>query len=231
MNAIGFHWNERQDKWDVMYELALAYYKEHGKIHGILNSIIDEEGRKLNSWLHAQNEKARNAGKQTRGGINKGKRGGDLSEEKMAKLATIGIPYNKKSDVANNRGVAEYKKYLKSGGDSFVYTGFITHNGYALGKWCSHQRNKMRKHTINFRTKKELDALGFIWDKYEYYWENMFDRACDYYNKHNETLPSASYICDDGAKLGQWISSMRRRIRKNNLSTDRIERLKTIGIT
>lgn len=37
------------------------------------------------------------------------------------------------------------------------------------------------------------------------------------------------YGLGDGAKLGQWISSMRKRIKQKDLPEEKVARLKTIG--
>ena len=50
-----------------------------------------------------------------------------------------------------------------AGGTAKVPVGYVTEDGYNLGKWASHQRGK--KHTMDFNRKTKLEALeGWIWD-------------------------------------------------------------------
>ena len=57
----------------------------------------------------------------------------------------------------------------------------------------------------------------------------MYEKAVDYYNRHGDVSCSYSYVTADGCKLGQWLGSMRRRVKNNNLTQDRRDLLAKIG--
>ena len=84
---------------------------------------------------------------------------------------------------------------------------------------------------------QRLEETGFVWDYTEYYWNSMYENAKNYYEKHGHLHVSSNHVCENGAKLGQWISSMRRRRKYKeagkagtNISQEQINMLDSIGM-
>ena len=79
-----------------------------------------------------------------------------------------------------------------------------------------------------------LDALGMIWSVPDYLWERNYAAAMDYYRKFGKLDVPVRYTAENGVKLGQWLSTLRR-LRNTgsamfNLSDEQIERLNAVGM-
>ncbi len=86
------------------------------------------------------------------------------------------------------------------------------------------RKGKLEKNIVDY-----LNSLGFIWDRYEHFWQTMYEKAADYYHKNGNLDCSCSYICEDGSKLGQWVVDMRSRVKEGTLSDERLNLLLSIG--
>lgn len=75
LNSIGMIWNVPDYLWAQSYEKALRYWKEHGHIR-VKCDEKDEDGFDLQSWISDQRKRYKQ---------------GKLSQERILKLAAIGI--------------------------------------------------------------------------------------------------------------------------------------------
>ena len=85
--------------------------------------------------------------------------------------------------------------------------------GVALGQWVFSQRaiyNGDRTGLLNERRIALLDAIGMNWSYVrDSGWENGFEHAEAYKAQHGDLLVPAVHICEDGFKLGIWLTNQR----------------------
>ena len=74
-----------------------------------------------------------------------------------------------------------------------------------------------------------LEELGIIWEPKANAWNTAYSRSKTYYDEHN-CSPVASYICDDGFRLGLWVFRQKQKIKNNQLNAQQVNLLNQIGI-
>ena len=159
-------------------------------------------------------------------------------EERIKKLDAIGMRRESLRDIEWNKYYAEAKKYYEKNGNLDVKISCVSENGVPLGRWISNLR-VFRKSGIKsaYLTEERaamLDALGMIWSVPDYLWERNYAAAMDYYRKFGKLDVPVRYTAENGVKLGQWLSTLRR-LRNTgsamfNLSDEQIERLNAVGM-
>ena len=128
---------------------------------------------------------------------------------------------------------ASAKQYYKENGNLEVPARFITEEGYALGGWLNNQK-AIRKGTIVGKLTEDqihkLDSIGMIWDSLDYFWEQNFKLAKEYYlTSGNLDIPT-NYKSTDGKHLGNWILRQRQLYKANTLTDEQIKKLDSIGM-
>lgn len=205
------------DNWNRMYEFAKAYFEEHGTMVGISPNIVTADGVSIRTWYHQQLMFFR------------GKGAHPLTAEQMEKLRKLEFQKKTKKEIYQDRIKGEVGKYIRENNSGYVPLEYVTTEGFPLGKNCSRVRNLYRKGKLEKNMVDYLDSIGFIWDRYEHFWQTMYEKAADYYSKNGNLDCSCSYICEDGSKLGQWVADMRSRVKEGTLSAERLILLLSIG--
>ena len=135
----------------------------------------------------------------------------------------------------------EFEKYVATHGDGLVPFDHITEDGFRLGQWLANQRDAYLAGTIKMDRFRRLSAAGMVWGnrntvKAERYWNEMYEAARKYAEEHGSIVNlTASYVTEDGRKLGSWISQMRgirNGTRKHSieLNAERVAMLDAIGM-
>lgn len=129
-------------------------------------------------------------------------------------------------------------EYYSEYGDLNVPNKYKAANGLSLGNWLNTQRG-VRNGKINGVLTEEriekLDKLGMRWESVsDMNWDRNFSAAVEYAKKYGELSPKATYITENGIKLGSWISNIRTYrkcgIQRNYLTEERIAELDKIGM-
>ena len=137
------------------------------------------------------------------------------------------------------KGLEQARKYYTLHGDLNVSSTFVDEDGYSLGTWLAHQRNKYNGTDNHGKTLspiqiRELDSIGMIWDKLEYQWDAYYQSARQYYEAHCNLLVPVSFIDENGLKLGQWISVQRKyyfgKGKRGTITSERIKKLESISM-
>lgn len=130
-------------------------------------------------------------------------------------------------------GFNKLKKFVEENGTTIVPNGYVL-DGFKLGKWAIHVRYQYRNHNnpnfkktkLNEAQIKLLDDIGFVVDKDDAVWEEMYLQAKRYYEEHgNLMVPS-------GNSLFAWL--IRQRSLRNGkiagvITEERIAKLDAIG--
>eukprot|EP00957_Ditylum_brightwellii_P069559 5283132-Ditylum_brightwellii.AAC.1 len=98
----------------------------------------------------------------------------------------------------------------------------------SLGKWVHNQRQLYKKNTLSSDRIQKLDSIGIIWDHPEHAWNEHFDQLCTFKAQNGHC--NVSQNDEQNKSLGKWVNQQRVLYKKNALSSDRIQRLNSIGI-
>ena len=89
-----------------------------------------------------------------------------------------------------------------------------------------HQR---RKGVLSSERIQKLESIGFSWDPYEDAWNQMFQELKEYEQIHGDCNVPRGY--SDNPKLGTWVAKQRSSKKKGVLSSERIQKLESIGFS
>jgi len=212
--AIGFEKESVLTRsWMQKYILVKKYYEDNGNLN-IKTTYIAEDGTKLGVWISTQREKYN---KQL------------LDKEQIELLEKIGMVWNK-DDSRWNVGYEHAKKYAESVGDINSVSEKYLIDDFKLCVWMRTQRERYRKGKLSPDRVKKLEAIGVIWNVFGNSWEQSYLYARDYFIDEGNLNVPHSYICKDGFRLGQWISSIRNRYRNQKLTSEQIQQMESIGM-
>lgn len=128
---------------------------------------------------------------------------------------------------------ASAKQYYQENGNLEVPARYITEEGYALGSWLNNQK-AIRKGTIVGKLTEDqiqkLNSIGMIWDSLDYFWEQNFRLAKEYYLAHGNLDIPTNFKSKDGKHLGNWILRQRQLYKSNSLTDEQIKKLDSIDM-
>lgn len=114
------------------------------------------------------------------------------------------------------------KQYYERYGNLEIPAKYRTPEGYTLGIWLQTQKQVYAGYQGGILTEdqiKKLEQIGIIWEsRKQRNWEKNYQAACNFFREHGHLKIPASYITEDGIKLGTWISNLRS-WRKNGIRT------------
>ncbi len=212
--------------WDLMYGEAKQYYKENGDLQ-VPSRYVTPDGYSLGRWIFNQRN------------IRSGAIQGSLSGEQIAKLDSIGMIWGAVTDLNWTRNYEAAKAYFEEHGNLNIPARYVTENGLELGAWLASLRTWERagahRKYLSAERKKQLDDIGMVWDVLDFYWENNFRAATDYYRENRNLDVPTSYVTKDGIRLGSWIARLRSlragRVKRGTPPTaEQIARLDAIGM-
>ena len=203
--------------WDHYFSEASIYYAEHGDLN-IPKRYITPAGLSLGEWLTTQRR------------VRVGQIPGNLSEQQIARLDSIGMEWGNRNDAAWERGLEEARKFREQFGNLQVPAKYKTKDGYLLGKWINNARKRRNAGKLTEERIRQLDQLGMIWSVFDAKWEQGYALAMNYAAEHGDLNVPVNYTTEEGEKLGAWILNQRTAYTKEMLSQDQIGRLEKIGI-
>ena len=210
--------------WDLMYESACEYYRNHGDLM-IPAKYITEDGYALGNWLNIQRK------------AYAGKTDKPLTMEQIKKLEQIGIVWASRLDMVWNLYYAAAKQYYEEHGDLKIPNEYVTDNDLKLGIWIQRMRSakaEERSGVLTVEREVKLTEIGMVWNMLSEQWETNYLTALQYFNAHGDLDVPLRYVADNGIKLGNWIAHLRqRRLGKGKgsaLTREQIIRLDQIGM-
>ena len=232
LTKIGMIW-EIPDSWEYRFELAKHYYNKHGNLKMPGDYVV--EGVWLERWIREQKAKLEEENKDGQQEKETSRQASRrlLTKEQKQKLLSIGIkPGESQAELSWWQQYGEAEEFYQRYGNLAVPKRYISGNGKSLKIWLSHQRANRREAKLASWQVRMLDGIGMVWESPDT-WEIGFAHAEDYFlQTGNLTVPNA-YICEDGYRLGKWISNQRYAyggIGKRTLSQLQIQRLEAIGM-
>ena len=113
--------------WDHYFSEASIYYAEHGNLN-IPKRYTTPAGLSLGEWLTTQRR------------VRAGQIPGNLTEQQIARLDSIGMEWGNRDDRQWNEGYQKARRYFDAHGDLNVPVGYVSPDGYNLGNWVKRQR-------------------------------------------------------------------------------------------
>jgi hypothetical protein len=124
------------------------------------------------------------------------------------------------------RGLVELRAYVERMGSARMPQKHVTHDGFQLGSWVSHQRVARSKGQFPDDRVATVEALpGWTWDRNEADWQEGFSRLKTYVERAGDARVPQRHSTDDGYRLGVWVSHQRVDRSKGRLPDDRVTRL------
>ena len=203
--------------WDHYFSEASIYYAEHGSLN-IPKRYTTPAGLSLGEWLTTQRR------------VRAGQIPGNLTEQQIARLDSIGMEWGNRNDAAWERGLEEARKFREQFGNLQVPAKYKTKDDYPLGKWINNARKRRNDGKLTEERIRQLDQMGMIWSVFDAKWEQGYALAMNYAAKHGDLNVPVNYTTEEGEKLGAWILNQRTAYAKEMLSQDQIGRLEKIGI-
>ena len=203
--------------WEHYFSEASIYYAEHGDLN-IPKLYTTPGGLSLGVWMVTQRR------------VREGQIQGNLTEQQIARLDSIGMVWGNRKEIAWQRGFEVAKKYHDTYGNLMVPGKYVDPDGYPLGQWII----KTRQQKLNGRLKEEriaqLDEIGMVWNIFDAKWEKAYALAAAYYEENGNLNIPRSYVTAAGERLGQWVESQQWAYPKGKLTEEQVERLSRIGM-
>lgn len=235
LDALGMDWTNRNDrKWMSLYDVAAAYYHEHGSLN-IPSEYVTPDGVLLGKWVARQRYAY----------LNPDRSSARVTPERKALLDKLGMVWEKYDPWQERYDLA--LAYKTEHGDLEIPSVYKTADGVWLGSWVSRQRQALNSgssalsserrkllRTLFKGERRPSDPAADHGTVREANWERNFRSAARYARKYKHLLVPASYVDSDGVRLGVWISNLRA-ARKNRpdsyqVTPAHIKKLNSIGM-
>lgn len=203
--------------WDHYFSEASIYYAEHGNLN-IPKRYTTPAGLSLGEWLTTQRR------------VRAGQIPGNLTEQQIARLDSIGMEWGNRNDAAWERGLEEARKFREQFGNLQIPAKYKTKDDYPLGKWINNARKRRNDGKLTEERIRQLDQLGMAWKVFDVRWEQGYALAAVYAQEYENLDVPRDYKTADGKTLGRWIQNQELAYEQKKLSADQIKRLETIGM-
>lgn len=235
LDALGMDWTNRNDrKWMSLYDVAAAYYHEHGSLN-VPSEYVTPDGVLLGKWVARQRYAY----------LNPDRSSARVTPERKALLDKLGMVWEKYDPWQERYDLA--LAYKTEHGDLEIPSVYKTADGVWLGSWVNRQRQALNSgssalsserrkllRTLFKGERRPSDPAADHGTVREANWERNFRSAARYARKYKHLLVPASYVDSDGVRLGVWISNLRA-ARKNRpdsyqVTPAHIKKLNSIGM-
>ena len=235
LDALGMDWTNRNDrKWMSLYDVAAAYYHEHGNLN-VPSEYVTPDGVLLGKWVARQRYAY----------LNPDRSSARVTPERKALLDKLGMVWEKYDPWQERYDLA--LAYKTEHGDLEIPSVYKTADGVWLGSWVNRQRQALNSGSSALSSeRRKLLRILFKGERRpsdptadhgtvrEANWERNFRSAARYARKYKHLLVPASYVDSDGVRLGVWISNLRA-ARKNRpdsyqVTSAHIKKLNSIGM-
>lgn len=235
LDALGMDWTNRNDrKWMSLYDVAAAYYHEHGNLN-VPSEYVTPDGVLLGKWVARQRYAY----------LNPDRSSARVTPERKTLLDKLGMVWEKYDPWQERYDLA--LAYKTEHGDLEIPSVYKTADGVWLGSWVSRQRQALNSgssalsserrkllRTLFKGERRPSDPAADHGTVREANWERNFRSAARYARKYKHLLVPASYVDSDGVRLGVWISNLRA-ARKNRpdsyqVTPAHVKKLNSIGM-
>jgi hypothetical protein len=131
------------------------------------------------------------------------------------------------AEVKWQEGFNRLTEYVREHGNARVIPKYVTPDGYKLGLWMANLRS--RRSGLDPAKVQQLEAVpGWTWHPHADQWEDGFRHLTEYVERRGDARPVRKVVCDDGFKLGQWVTVQRTTKAKKEMDEQRVRRLEAL---
>jgi len=205
LDNLGFVWDPQKAAWQEHLR-ELAQYKDQ---YGDCNVPRNCPNRALVFWIMNQRQFRKR---------------GKLSAEQISQLDELGFIWDPhEADWEEQFG--ELKRFKEANRHCEVPDKYPENP--RLGNWVRHQRGARINNTLRADRFRRLDEIGFVWEKRDAAWEEMFSALTSFKSRFENCNVPIRWA--ENPKLARWVSQQRYLRKKGTLSQERIRRLDSIG--
>ncbi len=199
--------------WNFWFGLLENYVNENGNTR-VPREYVTQNDYRLGIWVRSQR---------------KSKSNNLISQDRTVRLESLhGWSWDLFSDNWENI-FRKLERYTALHGNARVPDGYATLDGYNLCGWIQIQRKAQSENRISQYRVAQLESLpGWSWDPKAEQWEEGFRQLMQYVTQHGNSRVPHGYVTFEGYKLGNWVGTQRQLRLNNQISPDRLERLKSL---
>lgn len=145
LEDIGMSWDRFESKWERGFQYCQRYVREHGDINRIPENFQIDGFRPI-VWIRTQRYR---------------KRIGKLSQERVERLESIGLKWNK-NQAFWEKGYAHAMKYVEEHGSIRMPVGYICEDGFKLKGWLNNQRTRLKGGKLSKEQVEKLRVIGVV---------------------------------------------------------------------
>jgi superfamily II DNA or RNA helicase len=208
-------WTQKpvEDPWEDGFARLQSYVEREGHSR-VPQSYLDGDGYRLGGWASNQRRRYQQ---------------GVLEEERRRRLEALPSWTWSPLEDAWEDGFARLQTYMEREGHSRVPRSYRDGDGFLLGQWVIHQRQRYQQGALEEERRRRLEALpSWTWDPLEDAWEDGFARLQTYMEREGHSRVPQTYRDGDGFLLGQWVSNRRADHRRGTLDEQRRRRLEAL---
>jgi len=204
LEGIGFEWSPLDAQWDQKLGELKSFKRREG--HCRVPQRYPNNPQ-LAGWVREQ----------------RGNKDG-LAKERIEKLESIGFEWNPFESLWQEKfeALQAFKKregHCNVPGDCKQYRELVS--------WIRNLRTYNRTGNISPARLAKLNALGFVWDPYETYWQRMISELKTFKKREGHCNVPARYR--ENPQLGAWVCQQRQRFRKGKLAIEKLQELASTG--
>jgi superfamily II DNA or RNA helicase len=211
LDRLDIDWEPRESKSVRGLASARRFFGEHAHLRVPLD-YVDQTGFALGRWLSGARQRRRQE---------------SLRRTVVRELDELGMVWDMLDDEWQ-RAIAAARMYRAEHGDLRVPARYRTPNGFPLGQWISVRR--LNRDRLSASRTRQLDDLGMVWDPFGEDWETGLSAARRFHDEHRHLRVRASYVTEDGFKLGEWVAARRYAGNKGRLAESRVKELDALGM-
>ena len=202
-------------KWLKRYEVAKAYYNEHGDLNPPKNCVIDTFD--LYTWVYMQRKKRREGG---------------LTQDRIDLLDKIGMEWGNLNELENARlyeqGFKHLEQFIAENGIAQLKARTVCEDGYALGSWITNCKRRYKLGELAEEYVERFRKLRVPLDDDDQ-WEYRYQQVKAFFDEHDCSHLPEKLIGEDGTYLSLWLAKQRRAYPKGELSKEQMRKMDEIG--
>jgi superfamily II DNA or RNA helicase len=206
LDDLGFDWDPFANAWEVGFLKLEEFLTLNGHCR-VPKGYKCNDGYLLFSWVRRQ-----------RNWRNK------MTPQRKSRLDALGFVWEALPDRWDV-GLKKLSEFVRENGHCRVDPEFKCPDGFRLGGWVARQRGDRNELPIDRR--KDLEAMGFLWDLNDEDWESGFQHLMQYQTENGNSLVPSTFKSADGYRLGSWVNTQR--TTGPSMSPDRKGRLDSLG--
>jgi hypothetical protein len=206
LDQLGFVWHPLDSAWEKQFANLQRFQRRHG--HCRVPPRYQGNWT-LTMWVRIQRRHLRQ---------------GLLQPSQKARLDALGFDWDPNSSDWTRR-FKELQQFQARYGHCRVAQRWS--KSPSLGRWVHYLRK--RQHGLSPERKRQLDALGFDWNRRHPTWEEMFAELRRFRARYEHCRVSNNGV--ENRRLARWVQKQRARRRAQTLLPERRAKLDSVGFT